>query len=343
MSFASILLAALGLGILMVVHEGGHYLVARHFGMRVVKFSIGFGPTLWRHQPKGSPTVYQIAIIPFLAYVQIAGMNPYEEHDPNDAGSYANASLVGRIATIFAGPLANYLFASVLFFGGVWIGGNIIDDMTMRVSVHENGPAFVAGMRSGDRVVRVNGEAIDDWEGLPRAISSHAGETITVDVEREKQSLSFRVTPEADGKDKGKILIGPEIVPFTLGRGAVYALKKPPHVVQQLVTAVSRMITFRMKPQLSGPVGIVKETARAVQDGADSALWFLGLLSAYLGGFNLLPFPALDGGRLLFLGYEAISRRKADAKIEAKIHAVGLLMMLTLIAIVTYSDLMPKK
>src|SRR5215472_2229872 len=102
----SVVLATLGLAVLMVVHEGGHYLAARHFGMRVVKFSIGFGPTLWKHRPKGSPTVYQVAIIPFLAYVQIAGMNPYDEIDPRDPESYANASLWARIVTISAGPVA---------------------------------------------------------------------------------------------------------------------------------------------------------------------------------------------------------------------------------------------
>ena len=111
-----VLVAILGLALLMIVHEAGHLLAARAFGMRVVRFSIGFGPALWRYQARGSETVYQVALIPFLAYVQIAGMNPFEDVDPDDKSSYANASLIGRISAIFAGPLANYLFASVLFF-----------------------------------------------------------------------------------------------------------------------------------------------------------------------------------------------------------------------------------
>src|ERR1700742_3448004 len=100
-------LGILGLALLMVVHEGGHYLAARAFKMRVVKFSIGFGPALWRHTPKGSPTTYQVAIIPFLDYVQIAGVNPHEEGELKAEGSYANASLIGCITTIFAVPFAN--------------------------------------------------------------------------------------------------------------------------------------------------------------------------------------------------------------------------------------------
>ena len=115
--------ALLGLGLLMVVHEGGHLLAARAFGMRVIRFSVGFGPALWRYQPSGSQTVYQVALIPFLAYVQIAGMNPLEEVDPDDKGSYANAPVHARISAIFAGPLANYLFASVLFFTALMVGG----------------------------------------------------------------------------------------------------------------------------------------------------------------------------------------------------------------------------
>src|SRR5262252_8340086 len=126
MSLVAIVLAVLGLALLMVIHEGGHHFIARAFGIRVLRFSIGFGPVLWRHQPRGSATVYQVALIPFLAYVQVAGMNPFEEVDPDDKTSYANASLTARIATIFAGPLANYVFASVLFFAAFMIGGEVV-------------------------------------------------------------------------------------------------------------------------------------------------------------------------------------------------------------------------
>ena len=103
MSVVHVLAAIAGLGVLMIIHEAGHYFAARAFGMRVIKFSLGMAPILWRFQPKNSPTTFQIGAIPFFAYVQIAGMNPLEETDPNDKGSYANASLTGRIVTILAG------------------------------------------------------------------------------------------------------------------------------------------------------------------------------------------------------------------------------------------------
>ena len=112
-----VLVTVLLLSILVIIHEGGHYLAARAFGMRVLRYSIGFGPTLFRYQPKNSPTVFQVAAIPFLAYVQIAGMNPHEEVDWDDPDLYPNKSLFARFTTIAAGPLANYLTASAIVFG----------------------------------------------------------------------------------------------------------------------------------------------------------------------------------------------------------------------------------
>src|SRR6185295_9704320 len=220
MSVAYGVIAILGLAILMVVHEGGHYLVARRFGMRVTKFSIGFGPTLWKRRPKGSPTTFQIAIIPFLAYVQIAGMNPYEEIDPKDPESYANASLWARIATIGAGPLANYLFASVLMFFGFILGGNaVVDDTSMRVSVGKGGPAAEIGMIDGDKIVSVNGEHINDWDQLKTVVGSKPGEQIDIEIDRDGKMMHFKPTPNAGGEHKAKIMIGPytTIQPVTVG------------------------------------------------------------------------------------------------------------------------------
>ncbi|MCW5838076.1 MAG: site-2 protease family protein [Labilithrix sp.] len=347
MSVAYALIAILGLAVLMVVHEGGHYLAARRFGMRVTKFSIGFGPTLWKHRPKGSPTTFQVAIIPFLAYVQIAGLNPYEEIDPKDPESYANASLWARIVTIAAGPLANYLFASVLMFFGFLLGGNqIVDETSMRVNIAPEGPAAQAGVQKGDRIVAVNGEGIRDWDHLKQVVGAHPGEKVDVEIERGDTKLHVFPTPlAAEGDTKGKILVGPYTAwqPVTAGQAAVLSVTEPPKVVYNLVKGLARMIAGKEKPELAGPVGIVKETASAAKSGAHVYLKLLGALSAYLGGFNLLPLPALDGGRLLFLLFEAASRRRADAKVEAKVHAIGLLMFLTLIAFVTYTEIIPKR
>src|SRR6476646_9374863 len=181
MPVAYYVIAALGLAVLMIVHEGGHYLAARKFGMRVIKFSIGFGPTLYKHQPKGSPTVYQVAIIPFLAYVQIAGMNPFEDNDPKDKGSYSNASLWARVVTIAGGPLANYFFASVLFFIGFMLGGRLnVEETSMRVMVGPGGAAQAADIREGDKILSINADPVHNWDELKLYVGRHPGEEIDV-------------------------------------------------------------------------------------------------------------------------------------------------------------------
>jgi membrane-associated protease RseP (regulator of RpoE activity) len=250
MTLALYLVAMLGVALLMFVHEAGHYLAARWVGMRVLRFSIGFGPVVWKHQPRNSPTVYQIGLLPFLAYVQIDGMNPYDDNDPNDRASYASARVSARMLAIAAGPLANYVFASVLIFFGLLLG--------------KHGVAEAA-------------------------------------------RLSVVV---------------------------------PPMFVRENLLALARWASGHGHLAVSGPVGLVKAAATQAKMGPGVLLQFLGLLSAAMGAFNLLPFPFLDGGRLLFLGAEAVSSRKADAKIEMWVHAAGLLMLMTFVAFATYGDVM---
>src|SRR5450432_257100 len=331
---AVVLVAILGLAVLMIVHEAGHLLAARAFGMRVVRFSIGFGPALWRYQAKGSETVYQVALIPFLAYVQIAGMNPFEEVDPEDKSSYANASLVGRITAIFAGPLANYLFASVLFFAALMIGGK--HEPTTSVVVMD-GPAKTAQMQRGDTILKIDGVAVTDWEQMRQLILARPNKQVDFEVLRGQEHLALKVTPQLkDGG--GKIGVSPidRQIPIGIREALSASVQMPFKVVEDLVLGLSRIITGKEKPDFKGPVGIVKETSKAAERSTPDFLWFLAALSAYLGGFNLLPFPALDGGRLAFLAYEAVTRRKPNARVEANIHAFGLMLLIALITVVTF-------
>ncbi len=331
---AVVLVAILGLAVLMIVHEAGHLLAARAFGMRVVRFSIGFGPALWRYQARGSETVYQVALIPFLAYVQIAGMNPFEDVDPDDKSSYANASLVGRISAIFAGPLANYLFASVLFFAALIIGGKHLLTTTV---VPMDGVAKSAQMKRGDTILNIDGVAVTDWDQMRGLISARANKPIDVVVQRGQDHLTLKMTPQLkDGG--GKIGVTPieKVVPVGMREALSDSVRMPFEVVEELVSGLARIITGKEKPDFKGPVGIVKETSKAAERSTAVFLGFLASLSAYLGGFNLLPFPALDGGRLAFLAYEAVTRRKPNARVEANIHAFGLMLLIALITVVTF-------
>ncbi|HEY6078506.1 MAG TPA: M50 family metallopeptidase [Polyangiaceae bacterium] len=334
--FFHILAGILGLGLLVVVHETGHLLAARASGMRVVRFSIGFGPPLLRYQSKRSETLYQIALIPFLAYVQIAGMNPFEEIDPDDKTSYANASLLARIFAILAGPLANYLFASVLFFIVYLVGG--VAQPTTKVEVLD-GAAKAAKMQNGDMIVAVAGKPVSDWESMRQQIVKSPSQPLVFDIERGKERLKLTIVPKNE-KGEGRIGVSPvsKMVPVTAREAGIKSLVLPYQVVKDSIIMLGRIITLQEKPDLKGPVGIVKETSKAASRGWLELTFFLGVLSAYLGGFNALPFPALDGGRLAFLGYEAITRRKPNSRVEVMVHAFGFVMLLMLIAVVTFSD-----
>jgi regulator of sigma E protease len=331
------LLGVMGLGLLVIVHETGHLLAARAAGMRVIRFSIGWGPALLTYQSKKSGTIYQVAAIPFFAFVQIAGMNPFEEIDPDDKSSYANGSLFARIMAILAGPLANYLFASVLFFAVAAIGG--VSQPTTKVEVLD-GPAKAAKLQTGDAVIAVGGKQVTDWESMREQIVKSPGKPLEFDIERGKERLKLTITPKNE-KNEGRIGVSPvyKMVPVSAKEAGAIALSLPYKVVKESILGLGRIITGKEKADLKGPVGIVKETSKAAKAGWLPLLYFLGVLSAYLGGFNALPFPALDGGRLAFLGYEAITRRKPNTRVEFMVHAFGFVMLLTLIAVVTFSDI----
>ncbi len=368
--FFDILLGIFGLALLMIVHEGGHFLAARAFGMRVITFSIGFGPTFFRIEPEDGhfwfttlggkvrlrvgkhdperhgPTVYQVAMIPFLAYVQIAGMNPFEEDDPEDDGSYANASLFGRITTIFGGPLANYLFASVFFFFSFYYGG-IIElpppgERDTTVHVLPDHPAAKAGLKDDDTIVEVAGTKVSEWKTMAKAISSRPGKPLAIVVMRKGERIALTVTPKTtkDGKGRIGVSLKGKRVMVSAQKAAELAVTRPPRVVRNLVIGLGKLITGEIDGELSGPVRIVQESARMLRRSVTDWLYLLGVLSAYLGAFNLFPFPALDGGRLMFLGYELATRRRPNPRIEAQIHIVGLVMLLGLMVYVTiFNDL----
>jgi regulator of sigma E protease len=339
-NFFSILAAIFGLGILMVVHETGHYVAARAFGMRVTKFSLGMAPVLWRFRPKNSPTTFQIGALPFFAYVQIAGMNPLEEVPDDDKGSYANASLLGRIVTIVAGSLANYLIASVFFFGSILLNGK----PTTVVKPIADQPAAQAGMRDGDKVVEVDGVAVETWEQFRSLVVQRPNKATPVVVERDGARQTLTVTPAATGENGvGQVGVRPVSGPVPVVEAAKTAVLMPPAVVSDLVRGLARWVTGKQKAELGGPAAIVKEGARMARLGVGELLFFLGFLSANLAGFNLLPIPALDGGRLIFLGYEAVTRRRPDAMVEAHVHLVGFFMLLALMVVVTYGDLFGKR
>ena len=341
-----ILITVVALSVLIIIHEGGHYLAARAFKMRVLRYSIGFGPTLFRYQPKGSPTVFQVAVIPFLAYVQIAGMNPNEEVDPDDPELYPNKSWFARATTIAAGPIANYLTASLIVFGlGVT---NTLPPRQpaepMQVAqVVPSSPAAEAGLRDGDIIVEANGEAIQNVTQLIEATAPRAGQPTEYVVERDGKRLApITITP-ADRGGRGQIGVSAKMMRLydTLGtwESAKLSIVLPWQMTVMQLEGLAGMVKRRSTEGIGGPVMMGKMVAEAAEAGLPAFLWILMFISVALGMFNLLPFPALDGGRLIFLAYEIIARRRANERFEMAVHAFGIVFLLGVMILVTYRDI----
>jgi regulator of sigma E protease len=339
-----ILAAIFGLSLLVTLHEGGHYLFARVFGMRVLRFSIGFGPVLASYRPKNSPTLFTLCAVPFLAYVQVAGTNPAEEPDPSDPELYANKGLWPRIWVNLGGPLANYLTASLLVFGLAITGIRSEVPLSPMViaSVEPSSAAAKAGLQVGDTVLEANGHAIKNVQELAEITGARAGQATNYVVERAGKRLApISITPDTRG-DRGVIGVNArsdvKYEPQPLWRAAVLAIETPVVLTAANLAGMADLVKRRSTEGVMGPVGITKLMVKQADEGLYAYVWILVMISVALGYFNLLPLPGLDGGKLIFLAYELVTRKRADERVEAIVHGVGLLMLVGVIALVTLRD-----
>jgi regulator of sigma E protease len=338
----SILVAIIGLGLLIVLHEGGHFVVARLCGMRVERFSIGFGPTLLGFKRGG--TTFQIAPIPLGGFVQITGLNPSEEFDHSDPHVYPNRPRWMRLATILAGPAANYLTAFVLML--VVLLGFGMPSKTQKIIEPVPGrPAATAGLAAGDVLVEANGQPVNAERPISEVIQAGHGAPVSIKVLRAGQPRTFVVTPDAkSGVYQVGIQIGAidERTPVSIGLALKEAVIYPYYTSVGILGGLYDMVRGKVHADLSGPIGITKQIAKAADRGAVDFLGMLILLSVYLGLFNLLPLPALDGGRALFLGIESVTRKRVNPRIEAAVHTAGFVLLLGVLVIVSVTDIIGK-
>ncbi|MBK7776792.1 MAG: site-2 protease family protein [Sandaracinaceae bacterium] len=345
MDALTILVSIVGLSVMVIVHETGHYLAARAFGMRVLRYSIGFGPTLFKWQPKGSDTIFQVAAIPFLAYVQIAGMNPYEENDPDDEGLFNKKSVLGRIVTIAAGPVANYILAVLIFFG-LLVSYNMPDQSPsvppQAGTVLEPSPAHESGLLPGDVFISVAGQPVGTFDDVVAATRTRGGVATDYVIERAGERMTLTITPRAEG-DTARIGVGSAATEGLRGASPAEALEEamliPWERTKGTLIGMATMFQDRSTEGVGGPVAIAGMLAEAADKGWQHFVGLIGLISIALGVFNLLPFPALDGGRLVFLGFEVITRRKPNERFETAVHVIGILFLLSVMVLVTYRDI----
>ncbi|HEY6179662.1 MAG TPA: M50 family metallopeptidase [Kofleriaceae bacterium] len=343
-----IVVAIAALGFLIVVHEGGHYFVARWCRMRIERFSIGFGPGVVKKVSKKTGTTFQLAPIPFGGFVEIRGMNIAEDVDPDDPYAYPNRPVWQRFLTIFAGPATNYLSAIVLAMALYTCHGV---DVPHWYGVGRAMPDYDAygKLEPGDRIIKVNGVPlyVDSGPSLTERINASNGAPIALTLERDGKPLEVSVKPKQEkdsaGKTMWRIGVAYEKQELVVGVGVVDAAQRalvyPIEQTKAIGRALYGIVFGSEKADPGGPIRMVEEFYRAFSAGIVPGINLLMMLSVYLGLFNLLPIPALDGGRLVFLVYEMVTRRRANPKIETMVHMAGIMALGVVMLVVLYIDL----
>jgi regulator of sigma E protease len=335
----SILAAVLAVSLLIILHECGHFFAARAAGMRVERFSFGFGPVLLSF--RRGETLFALSAVPIGGYVAVAGAGSSAEVNPADGGAYANKSAWRRFVFVLAGPVMNWVAAVlVAWFLLATFGLGVADPASRVGQLLPGKPAEVAGLRTGDRIEAVGEVPVRTWEELVDQIRRHPGEPVVFRIARgdgeQAARQEVRVTPGEDGK----VGFGPAELKVRTG-----ALAAVPAAVQLTnanlraqLAGFGSIFSRKQRAELSGPIGIAQELVRGARDGTERFLKLVWTISVGLAVLNLLPFPALDGSRLLFLAYELVTRRRVNERVEGIIHTGGFFVLLALILAVSFGD-----
>ena len=356
----SILMALVILGICVMIHEFGHYIVGKKAGIGVIEFSVGMGPKLFGWEKNG--TKYSLRLIPLGGYCAFVG----EDEENSDPRAMNNQPVWKRFLTVFAGPFMNFALAFVLAVALLTTGQIVSVDASYAVpvleAVDETMPAYKAGFLSGDAIVALDGETISqDEKGVERLRerinASENGQELFFTVLRNGESFDLSVTPEyseTDGRKMVGIVFKTHYETYRLNFFAAIpeALKLMGETVIQTVLFLNELIWRLLRGlgiqqgSVSGVVGIVSTVSNGIQagfaDAFSSGMYtifiFILNISLSLGIMNLLPIPALDGGRLLFLIVEAIRRKPVNREREAMVNMIGFAILILLMIIITVSD-----
>jgi regulator of sigma E protease len=334
------LVTILGVSLLIVLHELGHFLLARAFGMRVHKFSVGFGPSLLSR--RFGETVWQLAAVPLGGYVQIQGMGG-DETDPGDGRGFKDKPRWQRALVLLGGPVANWIVAAVcLTLLASTVGlRDLTTPSTELDTVEEGSAAAKAGLLQGDRIVAADEVPIADWDTLVSQIRSHPDTPLRLTVERAGARVEVTATPARSG-DHGVLGVQPaaRLVRYGAAAGLVAGVRQTVALTVEQTRLLWGVVTGQREGKLSGLPGIVKTLSAQAKKSFGRFFDTLATLSIVLFILNLAPIPALDGGRLAFLSVEAIRRRPLSETVEAWVHGVGLVLLLGLILFVSVRDLL---
>ena len=345
----SIIAAIIVFGVLIFIHELGHFLVAKRVGVGVLTFSLGFGPKLVGR--KIGETQYQIAAVPLGGFVKLIGENPEEEVKEEDrARSFSAQPVWKRGLIVGAGPFSNLFFAALLFsiinlFGIPYLPAKV-------GTVNPDFPADRAGLQKGDLILSIDGKDLSTWDELSKIIRGSQGEELLITFKRDDKTIQARIAPQAS---KVKNLFGEEVNTFVIGItpsedvmirevGPLAAIGKGfgqtwqgiELTVVTIVKLIGRVIPAKT---IGGPILIAQLAGEQAKRGLISLMIYMAILSINLGVINLFPIPILDGGHFLFLGLEALLRRPISIKKMEIAQQIGLILIILLMVFAFYNDL----
>lgn len=344
------------LSVLVLIHELGHFITAKKLGIKVEEFGFGFPPRVFGKRI--GETLYSINLLPIGGFVKLFGEDAAgggsvrrttnDEPKTDLKRAFFARPAWQKVIVILAGVIMNFILAVVLISYLFSARGVALPTEHVRIiEVLQNSPAQAAGLRAGDEVIRVDKAVIKDTNEFIKITHSKLGAPVKLDIKRDGREFVLEVTPRKT-YPKGEGPLGVAITSIEIKKypwyqapfyGTLEAFKFSWLILSGLGKMLFDLVTTGQKPTgIAGPVGVAQLTGQAVSYGLDATLWFVALLSLNLAVINILPIPALDGGRLFFILIELVTRRKVNPRYEAMAHAIGLAVLLGLILLITFFD-----
>ena len=340
----TLLLLILVLGITVFIHELGHFIFAKKAGIYVYEFSIGMGPRIFKYKRKNDETDYSIRLFPIGGFVSMAGEDiEIDKNIPEEKQMYSK-TWMQKFLTIIAGVMFNFLLAIILLFiiglvNGVPENKNYINE------VDSNYPIAETNIKKNDLITKINGKRVRSQDMLLLELTVKSGKTLTFTVRHEDGTVEdIKVKPlkqTVDGTETYKYGFS---LQSKIERGIIpsikYAFSKTFSLINQMFHIILYLITGNLSlDSLSGPVGIYNIVGESAKAGILNIIYLIAYLCINVGFINLIPFPAFDGGRLLFLVIEKIKGSKINPKVENTIHSIGFILLMILMIVITYNDI----
>lgn len=331
------------LGVIIFIHELGHFIFAKKSGIYVYEFSLGMGPVIFKHNRKNDETDYCLRLFPIGGFVQMAGEEVEDDEDIPKDKKFGSKTFGQKFMTVIAGIMMNFILAIVLLFIVGLINGSP-QNKAIVGPVDPDYPAYTSGLKEGDKILKVNGKSANTSDKLTLQLQLNIGKETTFEVERDGKIYDFTVKPklvEVDGKETYKygFQINDEVETGVIA-AIKYAFTKTLSLIHQMIFIVFYLITGQLGlGSLSGPVGIYNVVGDAASTGFISLLYLTAYISINVGFINFLPIPAFDGGRILFLIIGKIKGSPVDQKLENTIHSIGLFLLMALMILITYNDI----